>query len=161
MHPAPFAYLRRVDVRCLLLKLTELLKHRRAFLLAVALCRIFLERCCQGVTVTSLKENKVFWNLSRLVLFQSEVNAVFPRNSLKVLDVLIGNFNIGYTLVLPHELLHALLSARLNRTGTGFLCFLLLAVGKILGDCRFQNIGGHSCGADSQRDCSVFNFFLQ
>ena len=89
---------------------------------------VLFERRCQSIGITSFEENKVFGNIAGLILFQSEVNTIFPRNSLKVLDILVGDLNVCYPLVLPHELLHALLPAGLNRT----LTFLFLSIRKVL-----------------------------
>ena len=68
------------------------------------------------------------------------------------------DFDFAYSQV--NKLFDSLLSARFHGTGTGFFHLLFLTVGKILGDCRFQHIGGHFGGTDCQGNCPVFNLFL-
>ena len=128
MRPAPFCEPSACQCPLRLPEPAELFEYGRAFLFAVAFCRVLLECRCQSVGVTSFEENKVLWNLAGLIFFQSEVHAVFPRNSLKVLDILISNLNIGNALVLSDKFLYALLSTWLNRSLTLFF----LAVSKIL-----------------------------
>ena len=151
------AYLRCVEGRSLFFKPTERFEYRGAFLLAVGFRRVLLECCRQSVSIPSFEEDKVFWNIAGFVLFQSKVNAVLPRNTLKILDVLVGDLDVGDTLVLSNQFLNGLLSARLYRPFTS----LFLAIGKVFGNGRFQNIGRHFGCVDGQRDCSLFNFFLQ
>ena len=76
------------------LESAELLEHGGAFLLAVGFRRVLFECRGQSIGITGFEEDKVFWYIAGFILFQSEVNAVFPCDTLKVLDVLVGDLNV-------------------------------------------------------------------
>ena len=77
------------------------------------------------------KPSAQFWYIAGFILFQSKVHAIFPRNTLKILDILIGDLDVGDTLILSHEVLYGLLSAGLHRSLAGFLHLFFFAIGEV------------------------------
>ena len=141
-------------------KLTQLLQNRGALLSAIRLGGILSERCCQCICIPCLEENKVCRLVAAAVFLQGIVHTVLSGNSLKILDVLIGNLDIGNTLILTNQFLHGLLAAGLHGTGTDLLQTALLVVGKVLLDSVFEDIGCKLAAVDDEGYCPLFNFFL-
>lgn len=121
-------------------KLTQLLQNRGALLPAIRLGGILFERCCQRICISRLEEDKVFRFIAASIFLQGIVHTVLSGESFKILDVLIGDLDIGDTLILTDQLLDGLLAARLHGTGSDFLQTALLAVGKVLLDGVFEYI---------------------
>ena len=61
----------------------------------------------------------------------------------------------------PDELLYCLPAMWDHGTGVGLRVFLLLSVGQILGNRRFEHSTRELRAADDERHGTVFNFFLQ
>lgn len=99
-------------------KLTQLLQNGGALLPAIRLGGIFFERCCQRICISRLEENKVLRLIAASVFLQGIVHAVLSGESFKILDVLIGDLDIGDTLILTDQFLDGLLAAGLHGTGT-------------------------------------------
>ena len=87
--------------------------------------------------------------------FESEVNAVFPGNFLKRLDVAVRDFDVADPSPLPDKVFHTLFA--LVDLGI-FLLFLHFLKG--FSGVRLSDIGGQLGGFDANRHRFVFNFFL-
>ena len=88
-------------------------------------CRIagiFLKGRCEGIRVPRLEEHHVLGRREGLVLFYGVVHAVFPRHTVKILDVFIADLDIGNTLILTDKLLDRLLAGGLYGASPFFLC---------------------------------------
>ena len=141
-------------------KLTQLLQNGGALLPAIRLGGIFFERCCQRICISRLEEDKVFRLIAASVFLQGIVHAVLSGKSLKILDVLIGDLDIGDTLILTDQLFDGLLAAGLHGTGSDLLQTALLTVGKVFLDGVFEYIRRKLAAVDDEGYCPLFNFFL-
>ena len=91
-----------------LLEFIKLCQQGRLLSLSQGLCGKLLKRGGQGVGVPGLEEHQPFRGCFRGVLFEGEVHAVFPGYTVKALDVLVGDLNIGNTRTLLNKLLDTL-----------------------------------------------------
>ena len=103
------------------------------------LARKFGKRGSQSIRVTSLEKDKIFRNLAGGILLDGVIDAVFPGYTVKSLDILLRDLDIGHALILTDQFLYRLFSGGLHN---GFCLGFFFPVGEILGDRLFQNIGG-------------------
>lgn len=106
--------------------------------------------------IFTLEKDQIPGRLCGSILFESKVNAVFPGNFLKRLDVAVRDFDVADPSPLPDKVFHTLFA--LVDLGI-FLLFLHFLKG--FQECGFQHIGGQLGGFDANRHRFVFNFFLQ
>jgi len=92
-------------------EVTQHTEHGRLFSgLVYMLCGILLESGGDGIRITALEEHKPFRGLFGCVFFYRKVNAVLSGDALKVLDVLVADFDVGNASTLPHKLFDGLLA---------------------------------------------------
>lgn len=127
-------------------------------------CRIagiFLKGCCECICVPRLEEHHVLGRREGLVLFYGVVHAVFPRHTVKILDVFIADLDIGNALILTDKLLDRLLAGGLYGTSPFFLCNFCFLMCQELRNRRLEHPSGELRCADYKGHCPVFNLFLQ
>ena len=88
-----------VDDLCLLLGLRQITPDGFLLLLSQLLGGKLPERLLQHVHVPPFEKHQVTGRLCRRVLFQRKADAVFLRRMGKRLDVLVGDFDVGYACV--------------------------------------------------------------
>jgi len=92
-------------------EVTQHSKHGRLFGgLAHVFRGILFESGGDGIRISALEKHKPFRGLFRCVLLYGKVNAVLSGDALKVLDVLVADFNVGNASALLHKLFDGLLA---------------------------------------------------
>ena len=92
-------------------EVTQHTEHGRLFSgLVHMLCGILLESGGDGIRITALEEHKPPRGLLRCVLLNGKVYAVLSGDALKILDVLVADFDVGNASALLHKLFDGLLA---------------------------------------------------
>lgn len=79
----------------LLLGFRQLLLNGRFLRLHKLLCGKLLEGRCHNIQIPCFEENKIPWRICSFILLECKVDIVSVGNSLKGLDIVICNLNIG------------------------------------------------------------------
>ena len=103
------------------------------------LTAVFGKGRSQSIRVPRLEKDEVLGNFTGLVLLDGIIHTVFSRYTIKALDVAFRDFNVGYALILPDELLYRLLAMGLYFR---FALLLSLTAGKIFAQRCFQLSAG-------------------
>ena len=75
-------------------------------------CRIFLERCAQGIRVLCLEVDQIPGRLAGQVFLDGVVDVIPLSIAVKILDAGFLDLHIGHATVLPYQPLHGLLALR-------------------------------------------------
>ncbi len=75
-------------------------------------CRIFLERCAQGIRVLCLEVDQIPGRCAGQVFLDGVVNVIPLSISVKILDAGFLDLHIGHATVLPYQPFHGLLALR-------------------------------------------------